>query len=257
MVRTVNHSQGGACPFAQGDGGRHTNWSGGRDAVSGLHCGGPVTNMQAHQTPLMQQFGGVPPRAPATFNPTASHGDTLDQFAQKTQRDVVYEAKRQAHKERAASRGGSNEMSGRGAGAQAVQPRRRQEVGQTQIGGGGPPQTGMSEMSQQSTGLDFGAPQQQGQVGHGRRKSTAGGGDQSGVVGMFGNAPTSARSDIQQGRRKSEEKVTAQWMQEAESNLAPQQQVGGGGINCSGSNCSSGGYRVLQPSGGASSFSFG
>ena len=33
------------------------------------------------------------------------------------QRDVVYEAKRQAHKERAASRGGSNEMSGRGAGA--------------------------------------------------------------------------------------------------------------------------------------------
>ena len=33
----------------------------------------------------MQQFGGVPPRAPATFNPTASHGDTLDQFAQKTQ----------------------------------------------------------------------------------------------------------------------------------------------------------------------------
>ena len=53
--------------------------------MSGLHCGGPVSNMQAHQTPLMQQFGGVPPKAPATFNPTASHGDTLDQFAQKTQ----------------------------------------------------------------------------------------------------------------------------------------------------------------------------
>ena len=38
------------------------------------------------------------------------------------QRDVVYEAKRQAHKERAASRGGSNEMSGRGAGCYSATP---------------------------------------------------------------------------------------------------------------------------------------
>jgi len=257
MVRTVNHSQATACPFAQGDGGRHTNWGTARDPVSNLHCGGPVSNMQAHQTPLQQQYSGVAARAPAAYsNPAATHGDALDAFAQKTQRDIVYEAKRQAHAQRTASRGGGV---GRGAGAEAVQPRRQQQApydfGQPPPHTGmshqsGPPQTGQSNQSN----LDFGSNQDK-QIVHGRRKSTIG--ESSGVSGMFGNAQApSMKQDIQQGRRKSEEKVTAQWMQEAERGLAPSSH-GGGGIACHGSNCSSGGYRVMQPSGGASSLMLG
>eukprot|EP00658_Telonema_sp_P-2_P022905 TRINITY_DN19173_c0_g1_i4.p1 TRINITY_DN19173_c0_g1~~TRINITY_DN19173_c0_g1_i4.p1 ORF type:complete len:248 (-),score=39.57 TRINITY_DN19173_c0_g1_i4:366-1109(-) len=247
MVRTLRARPQEDCPFAQGSVPLHTNWGSHRDPVSNLHCAAPTT-----ATPMFPT-GAI--SAGIASERRLHEPDALDQFSGRSKRDLVWEQKKLAR------------LGGAGVeGAAAGGRRRRQEHQHNPV------------LIHQPTALPVQmAPIEEGGhtsipddnyngadriIAHGRRKSLesydVGSGTSEGHR-VFGGAqpqqPENSRSnEIRQRRRHAEESKAAAWLAEAEKGLASN---GNGKMNCHGSNCSSGGYRVLQPSGGASSIVLG
>lgn len=111
MVRISQYQQSfraqQECPFAVGNAPLHTNWTSGRDPVSGLAHAAPATSSARgpqHPGSIASHHSHLPPASRAPPPATGSNslealprGDSLDQFAGKTQRDIIWEQKHKLH----------------------------------------------------------------------------------------------------------------------------------------------------------------